>query len=161
MRALQRLVEDRRRLVEQRVRFTNRLTAALKEYFPQVLEWFEHKGTIVFCDFLQHWDTPEKARRARRSRVESFMKAHHVRRAEVVEARFEKMKHCLSLTTDPGVVMPAQLAVAGLVPMLRECFQSIVRYDKAIATLGAKHADHQVFRSFPGAADALAPRLLA
>jgi transposase len=36
MRALQRLVEDRRRIVEQRVRHTNRLTEALNEYFPQI-----------------------------------------------------------------------------------------------------------------------------
>jgi hypothetical protein len=36
----------RRRLVEQRVRLTNRLTAALKEYFPQVLQWFDDKGTL-------------------------------------------------------------------------------------------------------------------
>jgi hypothetical protein len=36
MRALQQLVEDRRKLVDDRVRVTNRTTAALKAYFPQI-----------------------------------------------------------------------------------------------------------------------------
>jgi hypothetical protein len=40
MRALRRLVESRRDLVQDRVRLTNRLIYALKAYFPQVLDWF-------------------------------------------------------------------------------------------------------------------------
>jgi hypothetical protein len=39
MRALAQLVEHRRRLVGDKVRLTNRLTSALKNYFPQVLQW--------------------------------------------------------------------------------------------------------------------------
>jgi transposase len=51
-RTLRFLVEDRRRLVADRTRFSNRLTALLKGYFPQVLDWFEDIRTIVVCDFL-------------------------------------------------------------------------------------------------------------
>jgi Transposase len=54
LRSLQQLVENRRMLVAEKVRLTNRITAALKRYFPQVLEWFEDKDTQVFCDFLTH-----------------------------------------------------------------------------------------------------------
>jgi transposase len=53
MRALQRLVEARRGLVHDRVRITNRITSALKEYFPQPVEWFRDKETEVFAAFLQ------------------------------------------------------------------------------------------------------------
>src|SRR5262245_55288295 len=48
-RALAPLVEDRRRLVSDKVRLTNRLTSALKNYFPQVLAWFSDKDTTIFC----------------------------------------------------------------------------------------------------------------
>ena len=41
MRALAQLVEHRRRLVGDKVRLTNRLTSALKNYFPHVLQWFQ------------------------------------------------------------------------------------------------------------------------
>src|SRR5919199_5184079 len=40
MRALTQLVEHRRRLGGDKVRLTNRLTSALKDYFPHVLQWF-------------------------------------------------------------------------------------------------------------------------
>jgi len=51
MRALQRVVEDRRALVEDRVRLTNRLTNALKAYFPQAVDWFRDKETAIFADW--------------------------------------------------------------------------------------------------------------
>ena len=43
MRALAPLVEYRRRLVGDTVRRTNRLTSALKNSFPHVLQWFQDK----------------------------------------------------------------------------------------------------------------------
>ncbi len=52
MRELQKLVEWRRKFVEDGVRLTNRLTDVLKGYYPQVLDWFRDKNTLVFCDFL-------------------------------------------------------------------------------------------------------------
>jgi hypothetical protein len=44
-RALRQWVEGRRLLVGEKVRLTNRITAALKSYFPQALDWFEGKDT--------------------------------------------------------------------------------------------------------------------
>ena len=55
LRALAQLVEHRRRLVGDTVRLTNRLTSALKNSFPHVLQWFQEKDTGTWCDFLQHW----------------------------------------------------------------------------------------------------------
>ena len=52
MRTLERLVEQRRRLVGDKNRITNRLTSALKQYFPQALDCFDDKDTVLFCDFL-------------------------------------------------------------------------------------------------------------
>ena len=66
MRALQRLVQDRRTLVDDRSRLINRVTYALKEYFPQVLRWFRDKHTDVFVDFVTRWPTLEVAQRAHR-----------------------------------------------------------------------------------------------
>lgn len=161
MRALQRLVEDRRRVVEQRVRLTNRLTAALKEYFPQVLQWFEDKGTVVFCDFLQRWDTPEKARQARTATVEAFFREHHVRYAARIAQRVQAMQECITLTNDAGVVVPAHLTVRALVPQIKAVLDAVAQYDEAIASVESKLEGHEVFRSFPAAANVFAPRLLA
>ncbi len=49
-RTLQYLVEHRRRVVSDRTRVSNRMTALLKLYFPQVLEWFDDIRTDLVCD---------------------------------------------------------------------------------------------------------------
>jgi len=54
-RTLRLLVEQRRRLINDRTRVSNRLTALLKGYFPQVLDWFEDIRTRLVCDFLERW----------------------------------------------------------------------------------------------------------
>src|SRR3989442_839332 len=79
MRALAQLVEHRRRLVGDKVRLTNRLTSALKNYFPHVLQWFQEKDTGIFCDFLSRWPTLKAAQLARRTTLEGFFPPHHLR----------------------------------------------------------------------------------
>ena len=55
VRALAQLVECRRKLVQDRVDLTNSLTYYLKNYYPQVLDWFKEKDSHVFCDFITKW----------------------------------------------------------------------------------------------------------
>src|SRR5712691_12070666 len=57
MRALAPLVAHRRRVVNDSVRITHRLTSTLKNYFPHVWQWFQEKDTSVFCDVLSRWPT--------------------------------------------------------------------------------------------------------
>src|SRR2546427_7684352 len=106
MRALEQLVEHRRRVVGDKVRITNRLTSALKNYFPQVLQWFPEQDTAIFCDFLSRWPTLKAAQRARRSTLEGFFRAHHVRAADVIATRLQAITSALALTTDDGVITP-------------------------------------------------------
>ena len=49
MRMLPRLVERRPRLVGDQNRISNRLTDALKQYFPDLLAWFPDKDTLCFA----------------------------------------------------------------------------------------------------------------
>ena len=72
MRALAQLVEHRRRLVGDKVRLTNRLTSALKNYCPHVLHWFDDKGPTIFCDFLAQWPPLKAVQLARRATLSSF-----------------------------------------------------------------------------------------
>src|SRR5262245_23600952 len=55
MRALAQLGAHRRRVGGATVRMTNRLTSTLKNYLPQVRQWFEDKDPHIFCDFLRRW----------------------------------------------------------------------------------------------------------
>src|SRR6266496_957752 len=92
MRALEQLVEHRRRVVGDKVRLTNRLTSTLKNYFPQALQWFQEKDTAIFCDFLSRWSTLKAAQLARRSPLETFFREHHVRYADGIAQRIQAIK---------------------------------------------------------------------
>src|SRR4030095_6300052 len=91
-RARAQLVAHRRRVVGDKVRMTNRLTSTLKNYFPQVLHWFQDKDTPLFCDFLGRWPTLKAAHLARRVTLETFFRAHHVRYAAVIAQRIQAIK---------------------------------------------------------------------
>ena len=160
MRALAQLVEHRRRLVGDKVRLTNRLTSALKNYFPQVLQWFPEKDTAIFCDFLSRWPTLKAAQLARRTTLEGFFRAHHVRSADVIATRIQAIKSALALTTDDGVIAPNVLLVHALVAQLRVTLQAIADFDKAIAQRAQGHPDFPLFDTLPGAGAVFAPRLL-
>jgi transposase len=160
MRALAQLVEHRRRLVGDKVRLTNRLTSALKNYFPHVLQWFQEKDTVLFCDFLSRWPTLKTVQLARRATVEGFFRAHHVRSADVIATRIQAIKSALALTTDEGVITPNVLLVHALVAQLRVTLQAIADFDKAIAQCAQDHPDFPLFDALPGAGAVFAPRLL-
>ena len=160
MRALAQLVEHRRRLVGDTVRLTNRLTSALKNYFPHVLQWFQDKDTAIFCDFLSRWPTLKAAQLARRATLESFFRAHHVRSADVITTRLEAIKNAVALTTDEGVIAPNTLLVQALVAQLRVTLQAIADFDTAIAQRAQAHPDFPLFAALPGAGAVFAPRLL-
>jgi transposase len=160
MRALAQLVEHRRRLVGDKVRCTNRLTSALKNYFPQVLHWFPEKDTAIFGDFLSRWPTLKAAQLARRSTLEEFFRAHHVRAADVIDTRLQALKSAIALTTDDGVITPHVLLVQALIAQLRVTLQAIADFDQAMAQRAQDHPDFPLFDAWPGAGAVFAPRLL-
>ncbi len=160
MRALSQLVEDRRTLVNDKVRLLNRLTSALKNYYPQPLEWVSEKDTALFCDFLERWPTLKAAQLARRSTLERFLREHHVRDAEVIDQRLQAIKSATPLTTDEGIIMPKVLLVQALLSQLRAARQAVESFDKAIADRAHSHPDFALFDALPGAGAVLAPRLL-
>ncbi|MDH3603603.1 MAG: IS110 family transposase [Candidatus Tectomicrobia bacterium] len=160
MRALAQLVEHRRRFVGDRVRITNRLTSTLKNYFPQVLEWFPSKETKLFCDFLTGWPTLKAAQLARRSTLERFFRQHHVRGDPLIQKRLEAIKSAMPLTTDDGVIVPHAFMAQALITQLRVTLEAIESFDQAIAERAKSHPDFALFEALPGAGPALAPRLL-
>ena len=160
MRTLMQLVQDRRRLVHDRVRVTNRLTYALKNYYPQALAWFKDKDTVVFCDFLTRWPTLKQAQRARKASLERFFYAHNVRYADVVEQRVANIKDAMPLTDDAAIIKPQALLAGVLVAQLRGLLEAIEAFDQAIAEATSRLHDYALFECLPGAGAVMAPRLL-
>jgi transposase len=161
MRSLVSLVERRRQLVGDQNRLTNRLCDTLKQYYPQALEWFDDRGTVLFCDFLERWPTLRSVRHARTAVLETFFHAHHCRSASRISARIESIRTAAALTDDPAIIGPCRLHVLALVTQLRAVLAAIVQFDREIAAVVHTLPDYALFEDLPGAGAQLAPRLLA
>lgn len=161
MRILTSLVEERRQVANGITRITNRLGSVLKQFYPQALDWFEHRNTIIFCDFLTRWPTVVHARRARAATLQAFFHSHHCCRTGLVSARIQSIRSSIPLTEDPAIIRPAQLTVQALVAQLRVLIGALERFDEEIETISKEMPDYELFVSLPGAGHIQAPRLLA
>ena len=160
LRALAQLVENRRKLIQDRVRLTNRITATLKNYYPQVVEWFKEKHTTVFIDFIQKWPNLEAVQSAREKTLTAFFHTHHVRYNDTILKRINAIKAAHHLTQDPGVIVPNQLLVKGLIHQLKSLMEAIAEHDQEIKQRYNECTDQFIFDSLPGAGPVFAPRLL-
>ncbi len=160
MRTLAYLVEQRRRLVDDQIRYTNRLGNALKQYYPQALDWFADRDTVLFCDFIARWPTLMQVKRARKTSLVAFFRAHNMRFPQLIEKRICAIKTAAPLTRDGAVITAYKLQAQVLVEQLRVTLQAIGRFDQEIAAITPKLPDYALFYALPGAGSALAPRLL-
>ena len=160
VRALAQLLEYRRKVVQDRVDLTNRITATLKNYYPQVLDWFKEKDTMLFCDFLVKWPSLEAVKKARKQTIMNFLKTHHSRYTAVNEKRFEDIKSAMSLTDDLGVIEPNKIMIEVLIPQLKCLLESVDRLDQEIKHRYKKQSERKIFDSLPGAGAQLAPRIM-
>jgi transposase len=161
-RALRQWVESRRMLVGEKVRLTNRITAALKSYFPQVLDWFEDKHTIAFCEFLEQFPNLQSAQAATAEQLKQFFRAHHIIRNATIQRRTTQIQQAgLPLTLDDAIVIPAQALTQSLVALLKVVLVQLIEFEAQIESLFASLPDAELFQALPGAGPHLAPRLLA
>jgi len=160
IRTLGQLVEYRRKLVQDRVNLSNKVTATLKNYYPQALDWFKEKDTVIFCDFITQWPTLAEAKKARKLTLMKFFNRHNSRYPSVNEKRIEEIKTAYSLTDDPGVIEPNAIMVEVLIAQMKVLLIGIEHLDKAIKVRYKSQTDKRIFDSFPGAGAQLAPRLL-
>lgn len=160
-RRLQILSEYRRKLINNRIRHTNRITSLLKMYFPQALDWAGELGTAQSCDFLQNWPTLTAIQQARAPLLQKFYLQHHCRNLALIQERLSQIQTARSLTDDPAIVDALSLAVQAEAAQLRPIIEWIPRFDLIIAQHFAQHPEHDLFESFPGAGPVYAPRLLS
>ena len=146
MRTLAKLVEQRRQLVADKIRLTNRLRSSLKEYYPQVLEWFDHIDTPLFCSFFTRWPTLVQARRARPNTLQRFFHEHNMRFEKVLASRIEAIKNATPLTLDNAIIMPHRMIAQVLVEQLQLMLSAIKEFDAEIDSIAKAQADYTLFR---------------
>jgi len=128
-RSIQLLTEDRRRVVDERTALTNQLTAALKMYFPQALDWFGELHTARACAFLQRWPSLQQLKQATPSSIRKFYKAQGYRGDEKREQLLANIKKAQPLTQDSAVLLSGSMKVETLVQQIPLLTEAIERYD--------------------------------
>jgi transposase len=155
------LVENRRHLVDERTRMVNQLHAKLKTYYPlaETLLRGEMNAPMA-AEFLARWPDLESLTDAGAKALRAFFYKHNSRSAKTMEKRLDALKKARPLTSDAAIIEPARELVLALATLLKSLHRSIARLDQAIQEAMDEHPDAPIFRSFPAAGPALAPRLL-
>jgi transposase len=160
-RRVQNLVEERRKLVDEKTAQTNRLTSDLKIYFPQVLDWFEHLDTELVCDLLERWPALEELQKVPPAKLRTFFRKHHCRDEALIERRLLAIRQAIPAIRDRAVIEAKSLVVRVIVQVIVSLLEGIADLDKKIEEAAAAHPDFFIFDSLPGAGAVMAPRLLA
>lgn len=156
------LAEDRRNLVDQRTALTNRLTSRLKQYFPLALKVCGScLHSNLACQLLLRFPSLEKLQSHSDEELATFYHAQRCYHPKAIEERLQLIRQATPLTTDEAILNSSKLFVESLAQQILALNQSIDGYDSELATLMQDHPDASIFKSFPGAGPAMAPRLLA
>lgn len=161
IRTLQRLTEQRVRLMNDLKRIGNKLTTSLKEYFPAALDLFPRIYRNVVADFLLAYPTLEDVQAASDQELRSFFREHSSGGAKLAEKRITLLRAALPLTTDRAVIDSNALFVKALAQQLKTLNACIAEYNTQIESVYAELPDRQIFDSLPCAGEVSAPRLLA
>lgn len=159
-RLLQRLVEQRRLMVNEKTQQSNRLTACLKLYFPQILKWFDDVTAPLVGALLERWPSLEQLQRAHDGTLRRFFHQHNCRSKERIQERIDAIRQAVPATTDADVLDAEAMAAHCLIKLIATLRANIAELDERIAGAFAAHSEKALFDCLPGAAAALGPRLL-
>ena len=159
LRQLKLLVEDRDKVVQQKVRLQNQLRQTLIEYFPQAVEAFSDLTTQTALEFLEKFEnfslTQGKSEKEFNQFLDECRCFHPKARQRFLDAMKLKPQK-----VDEAVVSAKSLFVTTIVGQLKYVVTSLKEYNNQISTLLSNFSDGDRFRSLPGVDTILAGKLL-
>ncbi len=159
VRELSLLLEDRDRLVQQKVRFSNQLTSTLKEYFPQALDAFGSIDNKCTIKFLQRVDTFAQVKALSGKELEQLLKECGVCRKDSKQRFYQVMEKPVYHVSQALVKTKVRLKNV-IISHLDLLMNQIQEYEKQIQELMDDSPYAHIFRSLPGADYTLGAKLL-
>ncbi len=159
IRELSLLLEDRDRLMQQKVRFSNQLTSTLKEYFPQALDAFGSIDNKCTIKFLKRIDNYAQLKALSAKKLEQLLKECGVYRKDSKERFYQAIRKPVYHISQAVVKTKTRLKNT-LVAHLDLLIQQIQEYETQIQNLIDDSPDGHIFRSLPGANYILGAKLL-
>jgi transposase len=159
-RELKTLTRDRDKLVGDRTRLSNRLTAILKAYYPAALELFSEVAQPITLSFLRKYPTYHDAKKTSLSEFRRFLSENHYPQPKRARGIHEKLQQPHLECEDMLVRTKSRLMLATVL-QLQILMDEIKSYEKEIQKLLRSHPDSDIFLSLPGAGDILSARFIA
>jgi transposase len=155
------LCRDEVELIRQRTALVNQLQAALAEYYPAALSAFNDWTAEYAWEFIKAFPTPELLLKAGSRRWQNFLHKHRLYRPQTVQERLDIFAKATEFAGSLAVTRAKSRLALSLAATLLALQKQLEQYRLAIAELFARHPDHDLFGSLPGAGEKLAPRLLS
>jgi transposase len=159
-RLLQMLVEERRKLVDERTRLGNQITAWLKTYFPQALDLVDKIISPMACDLLDRWPSLEQLQGTNPSTLNKFFLKHNCRSEKRIQERISSIYKATRAVEDAALLEAGSTAVKVLAKMVQSLNLAIQSFDQRIEVVSSTHPEAGLFNHVPGAGPALRPRLI-
>ena len=156
------LSEYRRKLVDDRKALVQKLNSILKTYFPVMQKQFKEKlATSLPLKMLNRWSDHATMKRVKPSTFKKFLAEHGMKNEKQQTELLKAIRSTTLLTKDKAITETNGMYVVAIVNQILELNKAIKQFDEQIAAAIAKHPDEKIFRSLPGAGDALVSRLIA
>lgn len=148
-------------LTQQLTRTSNRLQAVLHRYYPAALTVFSQPMPPLAWHFIIAYPTPQAIQNLTLAEFEAFARQHHYRQPHrTLLASWARLQQPHPQANEAVVLAYAPEAVL-LSQQLLSLSQARATHLKELGNLFDQHPDADLFRSFPGTGDFLAPALLA
>jgi hypothetical protein len=155
------LCRDEVALIEQRTAFINQLRQCLHEYYPAALAAFKDWTCPSAWAFVLAFPSASALTAAGRRKWEKFLHAHKLWRHATAEERLAIFAGAEALSGSAPTTAAKSLLAVSLARLLQALERQLDAYRERIGATFARHPDHDLFGSLPGAGEKLAPRLLA
>ncbi len=149
VRSLKTLLRDRESFVRDSTRLSNRLTACLRQYYPEALGFFEDVAGKTSLDFIAAYPDFAAASCLSRREVKQFLAKHHCHH----QTQLERILGVLTLdpTPIPAVIVRTKRRQAlAIIQQLRMVQAAVAEYDAEIERLGKENREVKRFRGMPG-----------
>jgi transposase len=154
------LCRDELALIEERTALINQIQAALHEYYPAALEAFDDWTLPSAWAFVESFPTPQALQAAGKRKWEKFLHTHKLARPQTYNKRMEIFARAGEFISGEALTRAKSRLALARAKMLRTLQNQLDAYRTEIEKLFAKHPDHDLFGSLPGAGPKIAPRLL-
>ncbi len=160
-RAMDQLTKARRQAVNRLTSVISSLREVLELYYPLASRLFDTLDTQLAIDFLRKWPDPKELCKAEEATLVEFFHQHNSRSQKRIDERLKLIKECLPLTEEPMLLELSHMRIEEHLSQIESLNNSIKKYEDALERAFEQHEKKHLFECLPGAAKALAPRLLA